>query len=51
MQIFNDIVLWLRLHSVIGMTAVFGLIVIATYWPGRRAAIEQDADIPLRDEG
>jgi cbb3-type cytochrome oxidase subunit 3 len=50
MQAFNDIILWLRLHSVIGMIGVFTLIVVATYWPGRRASIERNGSIPMRDD-
>jgi cbb3-type cytochrome oxidase subunit 3 len=50
MELFNEIVLWLRLHSVIMMIAVFGLIVITTYWPGRRAEIERSGSIPLRED-
>jgi cbb3-type cytochrome oxidase subunit 3 len=50
LHIFNIVVAWLQLHSVIGMTAVFALLVLATYWPGRRAAIERNATIPLQDD-
>ena len=51
MESFNHTIEWLRLHSVIGMCVVFGLIVVATYWPGRRAEIERNGAIPFRDEG
>jgi len=44
------IVIWLRDHSLLGMFAVFVVIVVATYWPGRRADIERDGQIPLRDD-
>jgi cbb3-type cytochrome oxidase subunit 3 len=47
---FNDAVLWLRLHSILAMFAVFALIVITTYWPGRRAEIERHGSIPLQDD-
>jgi cbb3-type cytochrome oxidase subunit 3 len=50
MDTFNTIVLWLRLHSIIFMLAVFTLIVIAAYWPGRRAEMERDGAIPFRDD-
>ncbi len=50
MDTFNQAVLWLRLHSVIGMTAVFALIVIVTYWPGRKDTIEREGMIPLNDD-
>ena len=50
MQEFNDIVLWLRLHSIIPMIVVFAAIVLATYWPGRRNAIERNGMILFRDD-
>ncbi len=50
METFNTAVLWLRLHSVIGMIVVFAIIAIATYWPTRRAEIERDGMIPLNDD-
>jgi cbb3-type cytochrome oxidase subunit 3 len=43
------LVLWLRLHAVIMMIAVFAMIVITTYWPGRRSAIERAGAIPMND--
>jgi len=46
----QDIVCWVQLHSVIAMLAVFGLIVITTYWPGRRGGLERLGAIPLRDD-
>jgi cbb3-type cytochrome oxidase subunit 3 len=50
MHFIGVIALWLQLHSVLAMIVVFGLLVIATYWPGRRAEIERDGMIPLRDD-
>ncbi len=50
MQMFNDVVLWLRLHSVIFMIAVFSLIVISAYWPSKRAQMQTYGQIPLRDD-
>jgi cbb3-type cytochrome oxidase subunit 3 len=32
---------WLGHYSVVPMTLVFVLIVVATYWPGRKRKIEQ----------
>jgi cbb3-type cytochrome oxidase subunit 3 len=40
---------WLEHYSVVLMTVVFVLIVAATYWPGRKASIEQQGRIPLED--
>ncbi len=50
MQNFNDIVLWLRLHSVVAMIGVFSLIVISAYWPSRKAEMQNHGMIPLRDD-
>jgi cbb3-type cytochrome oxidase subunit 3 len=41
---------WLQLHSIIWMTAVFSLIALTTYWPGRRASLERNGSIPMRDD-
>lgn len=41
---------WVQLHSIVMMLAVFSLVVITTYWPGRRASQERHGDIPLRDD-
>jgi cbb3-type cytochrome oxidase subunit 3 len=50
METFNHVVLWLRLHSILWMMAVFVLIVVSAYWPGRRGAMERYGMIPLRDD-
>ena len=50
MTTFQTLVHWLQLHSVIAMIAVFALIVVSAYWPSRRAAIERNGMIPLRDD-
>ena len=50
MELFNTVILWVRLHSVIAMIAVFALLVITTYWPSRKAEFERDSMIPLRDD-
>lgn len=41
---------WLQHYSVVVMTAVFVMIFAATYWPGRKKAIEQDGQIPFKDD-
>ena len=41
---------WLEHYSVVLMLVVFLAIVVATYWPGRKAAIEQQGRIPFEDE-
>jgi cbb3-type cytochrome oxidase subunit 3 len=45
-----DIVMWLMAHSIVAVLAVFALIIITTYWPGRRSRFQRDAMIPLRDD-
>jgi len=50
MHFLGQIALWLQLHSVLAMIVVFSLLVITTYWPGRRADIERDGMIPLQDD-
>ena len=41
---------WLEHYSVVMMFVVFLGIVVATYWPGRKAKIEQQGHIPLEDD-
>ncbi len=45
-----SLLLWLRNHSIVLMLSVFVLIVLTTYWPGRKSHMERNARIPL-DEG
>ena len=42
--------MWLQHHSIVLMFTVFVLILLATYWPGRKPHIEQHAHIPLDDD-
>jgi cbb3-type cytochrome oxidase subunit 3 len=41
---------WLEHYSVVLMIVVFAGIVAATYWPGRKAKIEQQGHIPFEDD-
>ncbi|HTW28947.1 MAG TPA: CcoQ/FixQ family Cbb3-type cytochrome c oxidase assembly chaperone [Acetobacteraceae bacterium] len=41
---------WLQLHAIIPMFAIFAAIVAATYWPGRKRAIERRGMVPLDDD-
>lgn len=43
--ILNFLVSW----STVLVTAVFVLLVVFTYWPGRRAYYERQGEIPLHD--
>ena len=40
---------WLQTHSVVMVLVVFVLLVVTTYWPGRRSRFDNDAMIPFRD--
>jgi cbb3-type cytochrome oxidase subunit 3 len=41
---------WVRHYAVAPMVVIFVLIFITTYWPSRRAEIEQHGHIPLDDD-
>ncbi len=45
-----EIILFLMRHSIVLVGAVFVVLVVVIYWPGRRAGFEHDANIPLRDD-
>ncbi len=47
---FKDVIIWLVGHWVVPTGLVFLLILVTTYWPGRRASFQRDAMIPLRDD-
>ena len=44
------IISWLQQHSIIAMMAVFILIVVTTFWPGRKPRFDRDSRIPLEDD-
>jgi cbb3-type cytochrome oxidase subunit 3 len=41
---------WVEHYSVVWMFVVFLGIAAATYWPGRKAKIEQQGRIPFEDD-
>ena len=41
---------WLQHYWIAPVFAVFTLILLTTYWPGRKAAIERHGRIPLDDD-
>ena len=41
---------WLQHNWIVPVVTVFLLIVITTYWPGRKSQIEQPGQIPLEDD-
>jgi cbb3-type cytochrome oxidase subunit 3 len=44
------VVMWLQHHSIVPIFIVFVLIVLTTYWPGRKSSIERNGRIPLDDD-
>ena len=45
-----SVIHWLQHYSVAFMAALFVIIVVTTYWPGRKSKIEQQGRIPLKDD-
>ncbi len=41
---------WMQQHAIVPVFLVFVLVVLTTYWPGRRQAMERHARIPLDDD-
>nr|WP_294500932.1 cbb3-type cytochrome c oxidase subunit 3 [uncultured Rhodopila sp.] len=41
---------WIEHYSVVPMTLFFVVIVVATYWPGRKQEIEKQGRIPFEDD-
>jgi cbb3-type cytochrome oxidase subunit 3 len=41
---------WLQHHWIVPVMVIFVLIVLTTYWPGRKASIERHGRIPLEDD-
>jgi cbb3-type cytochrome oxidase subunit 3 len=44
------ILMWLEHNSILLVFTVFVLIVLTTYWPGRKSSIERNGRIPLDDD-
>ncbi len=45
-----SILQWIQHHSVVLMGGVFVMIVVTTFWPGRKSRFERDSRIPLEDD-
>lgn len=45
-----DAIVWTQRHSILVVVTVFTLIVVSTYWPGRKKSIERHGRIPLEDD-
>jgi cbb3-type cytochrome oxidase subunit 3 len=44
------LVVWLQHNWILPVLGVFLLIVLTTYWPGRKSQIERNGRIPLEDD-
>jgi cbb3-type cytochrome oxidase subunit 3 len=44
------LIVWLMRYSVVGVGLVFLMILLTTYWPGRKARIERNGCIPHDDD-
>ena len=45
-----SLIMWLQHYWIAAVFAVFLLIVLTTYWPGRKSQIERHGRIPLEDD-
>ena len=45
-----DLIAWLQHHWIVPVFLIFVLIVVSTYWPGRKSRIERHGRIPLEDD-
>jgi cbb3-type cytochrome oxidase subunit 3 len=44
------LVMWVQHNWIVPVFAVFVLILLTTYWPGRKSQIERYGRIPLEDD-
>lgn len=42
--------MWLQHHWIVPVMLIFLLIVLTTYWPGRKSQMERHGRIPLEDD-
>ena len=45
-----DLITWLQHRWIVPVFLIFVLIVVSTYWPGRKSRIERHGRIPLEDD-
>jgi cbb3-type cytochrome oxidase subunit 3 len=45
-----SIITWLQHNWIAPVAVIFVLIVVTTYWPGRKSQIERHGRIPLEDD-
>ena len=44
------LIMWVQHNWIVPVFTVFVLIVLTTYWPGRKSSIERNGRIPLDDD-
>lgn len=44
------LIAWLQHHWIVPVFIIFVLIVVTTYWPGRKVRMERHGRIPLEDD-
>jgi cbb3-type cytochrome oxidase subunit 3 len=47
MGMILTLIVWLQQHFIVPVMLVFLLVVVITYWPSRREAMERSARIPF----
>ena len=45
-----SVIQWLEHYWIIVVFIVFSLLLVTTYWPGRKKSIERHGHIPLEDD-
>jgi cbb3-type cytochrome oxidase subunit 3 len=45
-----QVIQFLRDYSIVFMFATFVMILVFTFWPGRKPRFERDSQIPLQDD-
>jgi len=50
MELFEAVFTWLQRNSIIPVVVVFSMLLVWTYWPGRKTRIESHGQIPLNDD-
>jgi cbb3-type cytochrome oxidase subunit 3 len=41
---------WVQMHAIVPVFLVFVLVVVTTYWPGRKQEMERHGRIPFDDD-
>jgi cbb3-type cytochrome oxidase subunit 3 len=46
----TTLIMWVQHNWIVPVFTIFMLIVLTTYWPGRKSSIERNGRIPLDDD-